>query len=100
VVVHAFNPSTWEAEAVRFLSSRSAWSTEWVPGQPGLHWETLFQKQKQNKTKQELGIGFGGPEEAIEGRQIAPCLPVYSKYPYFVRIAKFESWHYLKCVYR
>jgi hypothetical protein len=25
---HAFNPSTWEAEAGRFLSLRSAWSTE------------------------------------------------------------------------
>jgi hypothetical protein len=28
VVVHAFNPSTWEAEAGRFLSLRLAWSTE------------------------------------------------------------------------
>ena len=28
VVVHAFNPSSWEAEAERFLSSRPAWSTE------------------------------------------------------------------------
>jgi hypothetical protein len=28
VVAHAFNPSTWEAEAGRFLSSRLAWSTE------------------------------------------------------------------------
>jgi hypothetical protein len=27
VVAHAFNPSTWEAEADRFLSSRPAWST-------------------------------------------------------------------------
>jgi hypothetical protein len=27
VVVHAFNPSTWEAEAGKFLSSRPAWST-------------------------------------------------------------------------
>jgi hypothetical protein len=51
VVAYAFNPSTWEAEAGGFLSSRSAWSTEWVPGQPGLHRETLFWK-KQNKTKQ------------------------------------------------
>jgi hypothetical protein len=40
VVVHAFNHSTREAEveAGRFLSSRPAWSTEWVPG---LHRETL-----------------------------------------------------------
>jgi hypothetical protein len=50
VVVHAFNPSSWEAEAGGFLSSRPAWSTEWVPGQPGLHRETLSRKTKQ-KTK-------------------------------------------------
>ena len=30
VVVHAFNPSTWEAEAGRFLSSRPGWTTELV----------------------------------------------------------------------
>jgi hypothetical protein len=44
VVAHAFNPSASEAEAEaeagRFLSWRLAWSTEWVPGQPGLHRET------------------------------------------------------------
>jgi hypothetical protein len=28
MVAHAFNPSTWEAEAGRFLSSRPAWSTK------------------------------------------------------------------------
>jgi hypothetical protein len=28
VVAHTFNPSTWEAEAGRFLSSRPAWSTK------------------------------------------------------------------------
>jgi hypothetical protein len=34
VVEYAFNPSTWEAEAEAggFLSSRPAWSKEWVPG--------------------------------------------------------------------
>jgi major histocompatibility complex class I len=26
VVAHAFNPSTWEAEAGRFLSLRPSWS--------------------------------------------------------------------------
>ena len=32
VVVHAFNLSTWEAEAGGFLSSRPTWTTKWVPG--------------------------------------------------------------------
>jgi hypothetical protein len=41
VVAHTFNPSTWETEAGRFLSSRPAWSTKLVPGQPGLYRETL-----------------------------------------------------------
>jgi hypothetical protein len=44
VVVHSFIPSTWEAEAGRTLSSSPAWSTERVPGQAGLHRETLSQK--------------------------------------------------------
>jgi hypothetical protein len=48
VVAHAFNTSTGEAEAEaeasEFLSLGPAWSTEWVPGQPGLHRETLSQK--------------------------------------------------------
>jgi hypothetical protein len=43
VVAHTFNPSTWEAEAGGFLSSRLAWSTVWIPGKPGLHRETLSQ---------------------------------------------------------
>jgi hypothetical protein len=50
MVVHTLNPSTWEAEAGEFLSSRPAWTTEWVPGQPGLYRKTLSQKKKQ-KTK-------------------------------------------------
>jgi hypothetical protein len=44
VVVHAFSPSTRKAEASGFLSSRPAWSTKWVPGQPGLYRETLSRK--------------------------------------------------------
>jgi hypothetical protein len=58
VVAHTFNPSTWETEASGFLSSRPAWSTKWVLGQPGLYRETLSQtnkqtnKQTKNKNKQ------------------------------------------------
>jgi hypothetical protein len=52
VVTHAFDPSTWEAEAGGFLSSRPAWSTKWVPGQPGLHRETLSWKTNKQTNKQ------------------------------------------------
>jgi hypothetical protein len=50
---HAFNPSTWEAEAGGFLNSRPAWDTEQVPGQPGLYRETLSQKRKKKKKKEK-----------------------------------------------
>ena len=33
MVVHAFNLSTWKAEAGAFLSSRPAWSTEFQDSQ-------------------------------------------------------------------
>jgi hypothetical protein len=39
VVAHTFNPSTWRQRQADFLSSRPAWSTEGVPGQPGLYTE-------------------------------------------------------------
>jgi hypothetical protein len=46
MVMHTFNPSTREAEAGGFLSSRPARSKKWVPGHPGLYRETLSQKTK------------------------------------------------------
>jgi hypothetical protein len=50
VMAHAFKPSTQEAEAGGFLSSRPAWSTEWIPEQPGLQRETLTRE----KTKRTI----------------------------------------------
>jgi hypothetical protein len=46
MMVHALNPSTQEAEAGGFLSLRPSWSTEWVPGKPGLHRETLSRQRE------------------------------------------------------
>ena len=40
------NPSTQEAEMGWSLRLNLTWSTEQVPGQPGLHRETLFQRRK------------------------------------------------------
>lgn len=48
VVIHTFDPSTWELEAGRSPNSRVAWSTE--TGQPGLHREIVLQTKQ--KTKQ------------------------------------------------
>jgi hypothetical protein len=54
VVAHAFNPSTWEAEAGGFLSSKaslvykvSSRTARAIKGNP------VSKKQKQNKTKQK-----------------------------------------------
>jgi hypothetical protein len=58
VVVHAFNPSTWEAEAGGFLSSRPAWSTEWVPGQPGLQQRNPASKRKNNNNNKQTKKNF------------------------------------------
>jgi hypothetical protein len=52
VVAHAFNPSTGEAEAGGFLSSRPAWSTEFQDSQ-GYTEKPYLQKQK---TKQQKKI--------------------------------------------
>jgi hypothetical protein len=53
VVVQAFNSSTWEAEAGRFLSLRTAWSTEWVPGQKELNREPCLENNNNNNNKKK-----------------------------------------------
>jgi hypothetical protein len=72
VVAHAFNHSTWEAEAGEFLSSRPAWSTEWVPGQPELHKETLSRKTK-TKTKQKQKQKQTNKKPPPEGQAVSWC---------------------------
>jgi hypothetical protein len=61
MVVHAFNPSTWEAKAggVQGMSSRTAWSTKRVLGKQWLHRETLSQETNQtNKQSNKLVYSF------------------------------------------
>jgi hypothetical protein len=48
VVAHAFNPSTWEAEAGGFLNSRPTWSTEFQDSQ-GYIEKPCLEKTKTNK---------------------------------------------------
>ena len=47
-MAHAFNPSTWEAEAGGFLSSRPAWSTEFQDSQ-GYTEKPCLEKPKKKK---------------------------------------------------
>jgi hypothetical protein len=49
VVAHAFNPSTREAEAGGFLSSRPAWSTHEFQDSQGYTEKPCLEKTKQNK---------------------------------------------------
>jgi hypothetical protein len=69
VLTHAFNPSTWEAEAGGFLSLRPAWSIEWVPGQPGLHRETLTWGKKNNNKVTKYNKKEKGRNEKDGGRR-------------------------------
>jgi hypothetical protein len=55
VVAHAFNPSTREVEAGRFLSSRPAWCTKWVPGNTE---KPCLEKNKNRKKKKNLRMGY------------------------------------------
>jgi hypothetical protein len=48
VAAHVFNASTQ-----RQRNSRLVWSTQWVPGQPGLHGETLSWKTKKKKRRKK-----------------------------------------------
>jgi hypothetical protein len=66
VMAQTFNPSTWEAEVGRSLNSRSSWSTERVPGQPGLHREILFQKIKTKTERQTDRWREGRNKERIK----------------------------------
>jgi hypothetical protein len=83
MVAHAFNPSTWEAEAGWFLSSRPAWSTKWVPG---LHRETLSQlppppKRKRNKENPKLGVeahAFNSSTQEAEAAGFLSLRPAWS----------------------
>jgi hypothetical protein len=69
----------WEAEAGGFLSLRPVWSTEWVPGQPGLHKETLSWKTKNkqaNKQKSQMfdftnkDLGAGCWDESLRAQKV------------------------------
>ena len=72
VVAHSFNSSTWEVEAGGFLSSRPVWSTEWVPGEPGLHKKPSLEKQtnkQTNKINKQMSFATNSRKEPSQ----SPC---------------------------
>ena len=69
VVAHAFNPSTWEAEAGGFLCSRPAWSTEFQDSQ-GYAEKPCLEKPK--KKKKCRGAGTSAPELAGSYLEVWP----------------------------
>ena len=74
---HDFNPSIQEADAGGSLSSGLAWSTEQVPGQPGLHRETLSQENKTVKTTTKgnvLNVSYIGSGTLYMLRKWAPIM--------------------------
>ena len=58
LVVHAFNNSTWEAEAARFVTSKPAWTSQWAPGQPGLHREACLGKRNLSRKKKKYQMSI------------------------------------------
>jgi hypothetical protein len=54
-MVHTFNPCTQESETGRSLSLRLAWSTEQIPGEPGLHKEKTCLEET-NKQRNNLYV--------------------------------------------
>jgi hypothetical protein len=81
VVEYAFNPSTWEAEAGRFLSSRPAWSTKSsttaraIQRNPVSKDQKKKKKNKKKKTSRSVSafVNHSNPDTLVE------CLP-YRKY--------------------
>jgi hypothetical protein len=78
-MAHAFNGGTQEAEAGRSLSSSLAWSTEQVPGQPGVHREPCLKKTETNKKPKQKGkvsrvVGFHNSEAGGLNVKVQPGL--------------------------
>jgi hypothetical protein len=67
VVVLILNPSRGRSS----LCLRPTWSTEWVPGQPGLHREALSQKNKKTTNKQRQQVKSWGMAQFSEKEDLS-----------------------------
>ena len=57
MVAHSFNPSTRRQRQIDLCEFKT-WSTELVPGQPGLHRETLSQNNKNNNNNNNKTLKY------------------------------------------
>jgi hypothetical protein len=78
VVAHAFNPSTWEAEAGGFLSSRPAWSRVSSRTARAIQRNPVSKKKQKQKPKQ---TNKGAGEMAQLLRALTALLKVLSSNP-------------------
>jgi hypothetical protein len=94
-VAHDFNPSTWEAEAGRILSLRPAWSTEWVPGQPGdTEKHRLKKTNKQNKTNKRGWSKIKSKESDLGSEHRICSLPFMASHLYLFNFTSISTSDY------
>lgn len=70
MVAYAFNPSTHETEAVRYMSSMSVWSAGRDPGQAACSKKTFLKNKQANKLKTGKK---GRKQTSKEGRREDSC---------------------------
>jgi hypothetical protein len=87
-----FGPNAWEVGAGRSLSSRPTWSTEWVPGQPGLHWENpVLKTNKRMKEKKIQLVKY--KIQRVKSMSRKPVLPQWSQDMQTLRLLEAtQSW--------
>jgi hypothetical protein len=91
-MAHTFNPNTREAEAGRFLSSRPAWSTKWVPGQPGLTEKPCLKKPKNKQTNKQTNKLWKSRRRNTKVSILRPSLEWGTNYPCRSYRDKVWSW--------
>jgi hypothetical protein len=69
VMAYAFNPSPWGRDRWISVNSTSAWSTERIPGHPGIHTEKpcLRNQQQQQEGALYSGLAFNLHITEVQG---------------------------------
>jgi hypothetical protein len=73
----AWHMPTVTAEAGGFLSLKPTWYTEWAPGQPGLHRESLSPNKQANKQNQKKNTEQTNKQTTLNTHKMFVCFPFY-----------------------